>query len=132
MAVRRARRAAASRVIASSPDRRLDKRRRRIYQQVCFPNGMHKERRALRRHLMLKCSYSADARIVSISTNGCLIESRSTPKLDERVEFMAELRGRFVTLRGVVVHVRSGFEFAIRFAQLDEDAVSFVGAVARS
>jgi hypothetical protein len=93
---------------------------------------MHKERRALRRHLMLKCSHSADAHIVSLSINGCLIESRATPKLDERVEFIAELRGRFVTLRGVVVHVRSGFEFAIRFVELDEDAASLVGAVARS
>ena len=81
---------------------------------------------------MLKCSHSADARIVSISINGCLIESRATPKLGERVEFTTELLGRPVTLRGVVVHLRSRFEFAIRFVGLDEDAVRLVGAMARS
>ena len=93
---------------------------------------MHRERRALRRRLMLKCSHAADAHIVSISINGCLIESRTTPNIGDPVEFTAELRGRPAILRGVVVHVRSGFEFAMRFARLDEDTASRVRAVATS
>ena len=93
---------------------------------------MQKERRALRRRLMLKCSHAADAHIVSISVNGCLVESRATPKIGERIEFTAELRGRPASLRGVVVHVRSHFEFAVRFEGLDEDTDSRVRAVAAS
>jgi hypothetical protein len=93
---------------------------------------MQKERRALRRRLMLKCSHAADAHIVSISVNGCLVESRTTPALTERIELTAELRGRPATLRGVVGHVRSGFEFAVRFDGLDEDTASRVRAVATS
>jgi hypothetical protein len=93
---------------------------------------MHRERRALRRRLLLKCSHSADAHIVSISVNGCLIESRATPKIGEPVEFMADLGGRRATLRGTVVHVRSGFEFAMRFVALDEEVARLVRAVATS
>ena len=93
---------------------------------------MQKERRALRRHVMLKCSYSPDARIVSISINGCKIESREIPKLGEQVEFTAELGGRAATVRGVVVYTRGAVEFAIRFVGLDEDVASRVRAVATS
>ena len=93
---------------------------------------MQKERRALRRRLMLKCSHAADARIVSMSANGCLVESRVTPEISERIEFTAELRGRPATLRGVVVHVRSHFEFGVRFEGLDEDTVTRVRAVTAS
>ena len=93
---------------------------------------MHRERRALRRRLMLKCSHAADAHIVNISVNGCLIESRTTPKLGDPIEITAELGGRPALLRGVVVHVRSGFEFAMRFGRLDEDTASRVRAVATS
>ena len=93
---------------------------------------MQKERRALRRRLMLKCSHAADAHIVSMSVNGCLVESRATPKIGERIEFTTELRGRPASLHGVVVHVRSHFEFGVRFEGLDEDTVSRVRAVATS
>jgi len=90
------------------------------------------KRRALRRHVMLKCSHSANSRIVNISVNGCKIESRVTPKAGEHVEFTAELRSQPTVLRGIVVHVLEGFEFGIRFVGLDEDAVSRVRAVATS
>jgi hypothetical protein len=93
---------------------------------------MYKERRALRRHLMLKCSYSADARIVNLSIHGCMIESLATPKLGEPVEFTAELSGRPAILRGVVVHTVTGRGFGIRFVGLDEDVVGRVRAVATS
>ena len=93
---------------------------------------MYNERRAIRRRLMLKCSYAADAHIVSISVNGCLIESWTTPKLGDRVEFSAELRGQPAILRGVVVHLRGGYEFGIRFEELDEDTASRVRAMAAS
>jgi PilZ domain len=93
---------------------------------------MYKERRALRRHLMLKCSYSADARIVNLSIHGCMIESLVTPKLGEPVEFTAELSGRPAILRGVVVHTVTGRGFGIRFVGLDEDVVGQVRAVATS
>ena len=93
---------------------------------------MYTERRALRRHLMLKCSYSADAHIVNISINGCLIESLGTPKLGEPVEFTAELRGRPAILRGVVVRTVITRGFGIRFVGLDEDVVGRVRAVATS
>ena len=93
---------------------------------------MYKERRALRRHLMLKCSYSADARIVNLSIHGCMIESLATPKLGEPVEFTAELSGRHAILRGVVVHTVTGRGFGIRFVGLDEDVVGQVRAVATS
>jgi hypothetical protein len=81
---------------------------------------------------MLKCSYSADARVVSVSINGCLIESLVTPKLGEPVEFTAELGGQPAILRGVVVHAASGRGFGIRFDGLDEDVVRRVRAVATS
>jgi len=93
---------------------------------------MFKERRALRRRLMLKCSYAADAHIVSISVNGCLIESWKTPKIGDRVEFSAELRGQPTILRGVVVHLRGSYEFGVRFEGLDEDAASRVRTTAAS
>ena len=93
---------------------------------------MQKERRALRRHVMLKCSHSADARIVNVSVNGCKIESRATPKVGERVEFTAELQGRPAILRGTVVYVLDGLEFAIRFSGLDEDVLNRVRAIATS
>ena len=93
---------------------------------------MHRERRALRRRLMLRCSHAADAHIVNISVNGCLVESRATPKLGDPIEITAELRGRPGLLRGVVVHVRSGFEFAMRFDGLDDDTAGLVRAVATS
>jgi PilZ domain-containing protein len=93
---------------------------------------MYRERRALRRHLMLKCSYSAEARIVNISIHGCLIETLATPRLGELVEFTAELSGRPAILRGVVVHTASGRGFGIRFVGLDEDVVTRVRIVATS
>ena len=93
---------------------------------------MYKERRALRRRLMLKCSYAADAHIVSLSVNGCLIESWKTPKIGDRVEFSAAVRGQPAILRGVVVHLRGGYEFGVRFEGLDEDVASRVRAMAAS
>jgi hypothetical protein len=81
---------------------------------------------------MLKCSYSADARIVNISIHGCLVESLATPKLGEHVEFTAELGGGPAILRGIVVHTASGRGFGIRFVGLDEDDVRRVHAVATS
>jgi PilZ domain len=93
---------------------------------------MPKERRALRRHLRLKCSYAPDAHVVNISANGCKVESRVTPRLGEHVEFTAELVGRPALLRGAVVHARDGFEFGIRFIGLDEDVAVRVRAVATS
>lgn len=93
---------------------------------------MPKEKRALRRHLRLTCSYAPDAHIVNISANGCKVESRLTPKLGEHVEFTAELAGRPALLRGTVVHARDGFEFGIRFSGLDTDVASRVRAMAAS
>lgn len=93
---------------------------------------MHKERRALRRHLRLKCSYAPDARVVNLSVNGCKIESRVTPTIGEQVEFTVELVGRPAVLRGTVVHARDGFEFGIRFMGLDEDVAARVRTVATS
>ena len=82
---------------------------------------MGRERRALRRHLRLKCSYAPDAYIVNISANGCKVESCVTPKVGEHVEFTAELLGRPAILRGGVVYARDGLEFGLRFVDLDED-----------
>lgn len=93
---------------------------------------MSREPRALRRHLRLKCSYASDAHIVNISVNGCKVESLVTPKMGERLEFTADLRGRPALLSGVVVHALDGREFAIRFVGLDEDVAGLVRAVATS
>ena len=90
---------------------------------------MPREQRALRRHLRLKCSYAPEAWIVNISANGCKVESRETPKIGEHVEFTATLSNRPTTLCGIVVHVREGLEFAVRFAALDEDDAAQVRAV---
>jgi hypothetical protein len=80
--------------------------------------------------MRLKCSYGPEAWIVNISANGCKVESRSTPGIGEHVEFTANLRDQPTTLRGVVVHVREGLEFGMRFVGLDEDAVARVRAAA--
>jgi len=93
---------------------------------------MPKEKRALRRHLRLACSYAPGAHIVNVSANGCKVESRVTPRVGEQVEFTAELVGRPALLRGIVVHVRDGFEFGIRFSGLDSDVASRVRTVAAS
>jgi hypothetical protein len=93
---------------------------------------MPREKRALRRHLRLACSYAPGAHIVNISTNGCKVESRVTPRVGEQVEFTAELAGRPALLRGAVVHARDGFEFGIRFVELDADVAARVRAVAAS
>lgn len=82
---------------------------------------MGRERRALRRHLRLKCSFAPDAYIVNISANGCKVESCVTPKIGEHVEFTAELLGRPAILCGSVVYARDGLEFGLRFVELDED-----------
>jgi hypothetical protein len=81
---------------------------------------------------MLKCSYSADARIVNISIHGCLVESLTPPELGKPVEFTAELLGRPAILRGVVVHTAGGRGFGIRFVGLDEDVARRVRVVATS
>ena len=93
---------------------------------------MPKERRALRRHLRLKCSYAPDAHIVNISVNGCKVETRVTPKVGDTVEFTAELLGQPAILHGSVVYALDGLEFGIRFGSLEEDVSRRVRAVATS
>ena len=82
---------------------------------------MPERRKQLRRPLLLECSWTRDARVIDLSSQGCYVDSMRVPRLGEVVEFEIEL-GSPVLLRGTVVHRKEGVGFAVSFDGLSEDS----------
>ena len=91
---------------------------------------MTQERRRARRwSTAIECSWTRDARITDLSTSGCYVYTRYTPKVGDHVEFTATIQDQPAQLCGTVAASTQGVGFGVAFDRLPEATTAALLAV---